>query len=216
MELKVSRATGGEQAINVSDQIFACDVNIPLVRQIAHSWIMRGHLKNRKQKSRAMVSGSGRKPWRQKGTGKARAGSLRSPLWRGGGVTFAAEPGGAVPKVNRKMHRQAVRCIWADIVRDNRLLIVDTIPVDQPKTRLMQEWLGTYDVNHALIVIADDDRLLHLATRNIPNIQLCPLHALNPLDLMHYEQIIVTTDALQKLEQSLSNTNKTKTTDHAV
>ena len=153
--------------VEVSDEVFACEMNQPLVHQVLVSYMAGSRQGSKSQKTRSDVTGGGKKPWRQKGTGRARAGTSRSPLWRSGGVTFGARPRNFSQKVNRKMYQSAMRCVLSELVRDDRLIVVDDVKIDSPKTKLFVSWLKTKATQSALVVVKEPSVNLHLASRNV-------------------------------------------------
>jgi len=157
----------------------------------------------RAQKNRAAVSGGGKKPWRQKGTGRARAGTIRSPIWRSGGVTFAAQPQDHSQKVNRKMYRAALRTIMSELARQERLVVVESLDLERPKTKLLLEQLGGYGVDNALIVSAEVNENLYLASRNLHKVDVRDVDGVDPVSLIAHDKVIVTVDAVKKLEEML-------------
>jgi large subunit ribosomal protein L4 len=157
----------------------------------------------RAQKNRADVSGGGKKPWRQKGTGRARAGTIRSPIWRSGGVTFAAQPQDHSQKVNRKMYRAALRSIMSELARQDRLMVVESLDVEQPKTRLLVQQLGEYGVDSALIISTEVGENLYLAARNLHKVDVRDVDGVDPVSLIAYDKVVVTVDAVKKFEEML-------------
>jgi 50S ribosomal protein L4, bacterial/organelle len=149
------------------------------------------------------VSGGGIKPWKQKGTGRARAGTIRSPIWRTGGVTFAAKPQDYSKKLNKKMYAAGMRCILSELARQERLLIVDEINIDQPKTKLVSEMLKNKGLSSVLFVLAAEDKNLHLASRNIHKIDVCTAYEIDPVSLLSYENVCMTKDAVALIEERL-------------
>jgi large subunit ribosomal protein L4 len=200
MELTI---TGSGKGISVSDAAFAKDFNESLVHQVVTAYMAAGRQGTKAQKTRSEVSGGGKKPWRQKGTGRARAGTTRSPIWRSGGVTFAAKPRDFEQKVNRKMYRAAMRSIFSELVRQERLVVVDDINVDTPKTKAFTAKLKDLGVNNALILSDSVEQNLHLASRNIPHVDVRDVAGLDPVSLVAYEKVVVTVPALKKIEEML-------------
>jgi large subunit ribosomal protein L4 len=200
MELSM---TGGSK-IEVSEAIFGRDFSEPLVHQVVVAYLAGARAGTKAQKNRAAVSGGGRKPWKQKGTGNARAGTIRSPLWRSGGVTFAAQPRDFSQKVNRKQYRAAMRAILSELVRQDRLMVVDSLAVAEPKTRLVQEQLQQLGVNQGLIVDADIDTNLYLGSRNIPNVHVLAADRLDPVSLVGAEKVVMTKAAVEKIQEWLA------------
>merc|ERR1712093_937040 len=189
--------------IDVSDAIFAYDYNEGLIHQAVTTYMNNSRSGNSAQKTRSEVSGGGKKPWRQKGTGRARAGTIRSPIWRSGGVTFASKPRGFEQKVNRKMYRAAMRSIFSELVRQERLVVVDDMNVDTPKTKAFTAKLSDLGVSNALILSDSVEQNLHLASRNIPHVDVRDVAGLDPVSLVASEKVVVTVPALKKIEEML-------------
>lgn len=205
MDLQITQQDGQAATVTASDRVFAAAFNEALVHQVVVAYMAGSRAGTRAQKSRAQVSGGGSKPWRQKGTGRARAGTIRSPIWRGGGVTFAAKPQDHSQKVNRKMYRGAMRSILSELLRQERLVIVDAIDVAEPRTKLMVEWLATRGLNTKALLVNDDlDMNLYLASRNIPHLEVLDVMGLNPVDLVAADKVVMTRAALEKVEEWLS------------
>ena len=204
MELSIT-APGNASAgtVQVSDATFARDFNEDLVHQAVVAYLAAGRQGSRKHKTRSEVSGGGRKPWKQKGSGRARAGSTRSPLWRSGGVTFAAVPQDHAQKLNRKMYRAAMRSILSELARQGRLVVVESIALAEPKTKLLIEQLAGYQLERALIVADEVDRNLYLASRNIPHVEVRDVAGVDPVSLVGCEKVLVTVAALRKFEEML-------------
>lgn len=202
MELTV---TGGN-ALQVSDQVFARDFNEGLVHQVVTAYMAGGRQGTKAQKNRAAVSGGGAKPWRQKGTGRARAGTIRSPIWRSGGVTFAAQPRDYSQKVNRKMVKAALSTILSELVRQERLIVVDSFSQSAPKTRELLAQLKTWSIENekVLIVLAGADANIELSARNLSKVAICDANQIDPVGLVAYEKIVMTVDALKKIEEKLA------------
>ena len=196
--------TGGSSKISVSDAVFDRPFSEPLVHQVVVSYLAGARAGTKAQKNRAAVAGGGRKPWRQKGTGNARAGTIRSPLWRGGGRTFAAAPRDHSVKVNRKMYRGAVAAILSELVRQERLLVVDDLKVAEPRTRLLAERLADLGVERGLIVDADLDANLFLASRNLPNVFVVTVDQLDPVSLVAADKVVLTTGAITRIQEWLA------------
>src|SRR6056297_1262953 len=201
MELTI---TGSGKGISVSDAAFAKDFNESLVHQVVTAYMAGARQGTRAQKNRAAVSGGGKKPWRQKGTGRARAGTIRSPIWRSGGVTFAAKPQDHSVKVNRKMYRAAICSIVSELARQGRLVVVESLGVEAPKTKLLVKQLGDYGVDNALIVASDVDENLYLAARNLHKVDVRDVSGVDPVSLLAYEKVLVTVDAVKKIEEMLA------------
>lgn len=204
MELSIT-APGNASAgtVQVSDATFAREFNEDLVHQAVTAFLAGARQGTRAQKTRSEVSGGGRKPWRQKGSGRARAGTIRSPIWRSGGVTFAARPQDHSQKLNRKMYRAAMRSILSELARQQRLVVVESLAVDQPKTKLLAQRLADFALNDVLIVSDEIDRNLYLAARNIPRVDVRDVAAVDPVSLIAFEKVVVTVPALRKFEEML-------------
>ncbi|MEX2500489.1 MAG: 50S ribosomal protein L4 [Wenzhouxiangellaceae bacterium] len=201
MELAI---TGGSSKITVNDAVFGRPFSEPLVHQVVVSYLAGARAGTKAQKNRAAVAGGGRKPWRQKGTGNARAGTIRSPLWRGGGKTFAATPRDHSVKVNRKMYRGAIASILSELVRQDRLMIVDEIKLAEPKTRLLAERLAELGIERGLIVDADLDGNLFLASRNLPHVFVVTVDQIDPVSLVGADKVIMTTGAITAIQEWLA------------
>jgi len=207
MELKLTTSTGkaSSKTVKVSDQNFACDFNEPLIHQVVTAYLSGARAGTHAQKNRAAVRGGGAKPWRQKGTGRARAGTSRSPLWRSGGVTFAARSRDYSQKVNKKMYRKAIRSILSELVRQERLLIVDDFKVDQPRTKLVTEKLTSLGAaDNALIVTSTPDDALFLSARNIPYVEVSDGADVDPVSLVRHDKVVMTVAAVKQIEERLS------------
>lgn len=204
MELSVaSSAEANAETIEVSDRTFARDFNEDLVHQVVSAYLSGGRQGTRAQKSRSEVRGGGKKPWRQKGTGRARAGTIRSPIWRSGGVTFAAKPQDHSQKVNRKMYRAALGSILSELARQERLVVVREFVLDQPKTKRLVSELGRFNLDDVLIVSESVDQNLYLASRNLHKVEVRDPDGVDPVSLIAYEKVLITVDALRKLEEKL-------------
>lgn len=195
-------ADGG--SVEVSDAAFGREFNEALVHQVVVAHLAGARQGSRAQKTRSDVRGGGRKPFRQKGTGRARAGTIRSPIWRSGGVTFAAKPQDHSTKVNRKMYRGALRCIASELIRQERLVAVESFNVDAPKTKALLAQLKTLDLTSVLIVTEELDQNLYLAARNVKGVDVCDVQALDPVNLISHDKVLVTVGALKKLEEALA------------
>ena len=203
--MKLALQAGG--SVELSEAAFGREFNEALVHQVVSAYQAAGRQGSRAHKSRSQRRGGGRKPWRQKGTGRARAGSIRSPIWRGGGVTFAAKPQDHSQKVNRKMYQGAVRCILSELIRQNRLIALDAFSIDAPKTRALLDKLASLDPKPEgkLLIVADGlDRNLELAARNLRRVAVRDVGAIDPLSLVSFDQVLVTVGALKKLEEALA------------
>jgi large subunit ribosomal protein L4 len=202
VKLKVLDHAGGE--MEITEGRLETPFNEPLVHQLVTAYFAAGRQGSKAQKSKAQVRGGGRKPWRQKGTGRARAGSIRSPLWRGGGRVFAAAPRDYSQKVNRSMYRGALRSIVGELIRKDCLVLVDELKLEAPKTRELAARLKDYQLADVLIVTETFDERLDLASRNLPWAELCPLTRLHPVDLLRYEKVLMTVPAWKQLEARLA------------
>lgn len=200
--MNLNIASGG--TVTVSEVAFAKEFNEPLVHQVVIAYMAGARQGSKAQKNRSEVSGGGKKPWRQKGTGRARAGTIRSPIWRSGGVTFAATPRDYSQKVNRKMYRGAMRCILSELVRQDRLVVVEGFDLESPKTKLMAARLKELNAEGALVVAGEVSENVYLASRNLPKVAVCDVQAIDPVSLIAHEKVVVTVDALKKLEELLA------------
>jgi large subunit ribosomal protein L4 len=195
-------ANGG--SVEISDVAFGKEFNEALVHQVVVAYLAGGRQGTRAQKTRSEVRGGGRKPHRQKGTGRARAGTIRSPIWRGGGHTFAAKPQDHSQKVNRKMFRGALRCIVSELIRQERLVVCEAFSVDAPKTKALIEKLKELDLKNVLIVCDAVDENLYLASRNLKDVDVLDVQGVDPVSLIRHDQVLITVDALKKLEEALA------------
>ncbi len=191
-------------AVELSETAFGREFNEALVHQVVTAYLAGARQGSRAHKSRADVSGGGKKPWRQKGTGRARAGSIRSPIWVGGGKTFAARPQDWSQKVNRKMYRGAMQCILAELVRQERLVLVDNLTVSAPKTKELIAKLAELNAPRALIVSHEVDENLYLAARNIPHVNVLGVREVDPVSLVSFDKVIMTVDAAKQFEETLA------------
>ena len=204
MELSIvapGNAAAGK--VEVSEVAFAREYNEDLVHQVVNAYLAAGRQGTKAQKNRAAVSGGGKKPWRQKGTGRARAGTIRSPIWVGGGRAFAAQPRDFSQKVNRKMYRAAMCSILSELARQDRLVIVESLTVAEPKTKLLTSALKELSLTEALIVTDEVDTNLFLAARNVPKVDVMDTAAVDPVRLVGFDKVIVTVAALKKFEEML-------------
>jgi large subunit ribosomal protein L4 len=204
MEIQVRQSDGALGSVSVSDANFASDFKQALVHQVVVAYRAAGRSGTKAQKSRADVRGGGAKPWRQKGTGRARAGTSRSPLWRGGGATFAARPRSFEQKVNRKMYRGALRSILSELLRQDRLLVVDAFRLEKPNTKLLLGRLHELGVIKALLVTEEPDTTLLLAARNVPGVRVLTAASVDPVSLVGADAVVVTTGAIKRLEEMLA------------
>ncbi len=201
MELALA---GGQGTVEVAERAFAVPYNEGLVHQVVTAYLAAARAGTRAQKTRAEVRGGGAKPWRQKGMGRARAGSSRSPLWRGGGVTFAARPASHAQKVNRKMYRGALRCICSELARQGRLLVLERFELEAPKTRELVARLRELELEDVLVVSEGEDRNLELAARNLHHVAVLPVDRVGPVELIAFERVLITVAALRRLEGRLA------------
>lgn len=202
--MNLNLAGAGAGTVEVSDATFGKEFNEALVHQVVTAYLAGARQGTRAQKNRSDVRGGGKKPWRQKGTGRARAGTIRSPIWRGGGVTFAARPQDHSQKVNRKMYRAAMRSILSELVRQERLVVVDEFAVEAPKTKQLVAKLEDLGLEKVLIVTEELDETLYLAARNIPNVDVVDAAAADPVSLVAFDKVLVTVSALRKFEEKLA------------
>jgi large subunit ribosomal protein L4 len=203
MELSISTPKGAKGTVEVSELTFGKEFNQDLVHQAVVSYQAAARQGSKAQKNRAAVSGGGAKPWAQKGSGRARAGTSRSPIWRSGGVTFAAQPRSYEQKINRKMYRAAMRCILSELARQDRLMVVESIELEAPKTKGLINYLAQFDVAEALIVTEDVNMNLYLASRNLHKVDVIDAQGVNPLSLVGFDRVMITVDALKKVEEAL-------------
>jgi len=206
MELKLTTATGkaSTKKIEVSDANFDCEYNEALIHQVVTAYLSGARAGTHAQKTRSQVRGGGAKPWRQKGTGRARAGTIRSPIWRSGGVTFASVPRDYSQKVNKKMYRKAMRSIISELLRKERLVIVDNFAVSEAKTKELLTKLSALGLENTLIVSADPDEKLYLAARNLHKIDVVDIASIDPVSLIKYEKVLMTSAAVKQIEEMLS------------
>ncbi len=201
MELQVN----GSSAITLDDALFTREFNENLVHQVVVAYKAAGRAGTRAQKTRAEVKGGGIKPWRQKGTGRARAGSSRSPIWRSGGVTFAAKPQNWEQKVNKKMYRAAISCIFSELIRQDRLIVVDSIEVKESKTKAALSMLKDLNAGESVLMISQAiDLTLYLATRNLPYIQVIDVAGIDPVSLIQFEKVVITKEAMASVAEWLA------------
>jgi len=200
MKLKMVNGAG---ELQVSEAAFGREFNEALVHQVLNAYRAAGRAGTKAQKTRAEVRGGGRKPWAQKGTGQARAGSSRSPIWVGGGRAFAAKPRSFEQKVNRKMYRGAIRAMLSELARSERLLVAEQLALEAPKTRLLAGQLKSWTLASVLIVVEALDEKLFLAARNLPHVEVIEAAALNPLSLMRHDKVLMTVGAVKMLEERL-------------
>ena len=206
MELPIHSFASGDASGNVSlsDAVFASAYNEALVHQVVTAYFAGARRGTKAGKSRSDVSGGGAKPFRQKGLGRARAGTIRSPIWRGGGVTFAAKPRDYSQKVNRKMYRSALRSILSELVRQDRLIVVDACDVAEPRTKQLVQQLGKLDLGDVLIVTEDVSENLFLAARNLHRVGLTDVTAIDPAMLIAHEKVVISKAALDRIQERLT------------
>ncbi len=202
--MKLAVQGKGSSSVEVSDAAFGADYNEALIHQVVTAHLAKMRAGTKRQKNRSDARGGGAKPWRQKGTGRARAGTIRSPIWVGGGRAFAARPRDFTQKVNRKMYRAAMRSMMSELARQERLVVVDDIGVDSPKTRDLVERLNGLGLDNVLIVVSEYSDALCLAARNLPWADVLDLREMNPVSLLKYDNVLTTVDALKQIEEQLS------------
>ena len=199
MKLKLQ----GSGTVDVAESAFGAEFNEALVHQVVTAFLAGARAGTKAQKNRSRVSGGGAKPWRQKGTGRARAGTIRSPIWVGGGRTFAAQPRDHSQKVNKKMYRAALRSVFSELVRQDRLIITDSITMEAPKTKELAGKLKKLGLDNVLIVNEAFDEKVFLSARNLPNVGICDAAAIDPVVLMRFEKVLITLPALKLIEERL-------------
>ena len=204
MKLKVVNAGAGSAELELADATFAREFNESLVHQVVTAYMAAGRAGTKKQKTKAEVRGGGRKPHAQKGTGSARAGSIRSPLWVGGGRAFAARPRDFTQKVNRKMYRGAIRAMLSELARTDRLVVTPTFELDAPKTKLLVSRLKELGLDKALILVEAFEEKLFLAARNLPHVEVVAVAQLDPVSLARHHKVVATIGALKMLEERLA------------
>jgi large subunit ribosomal protein L4 len=200
MKLKMQ----GTGSVDVAESAFGAEFNEALVHQVVTAYLAGSRAGTKAQKNRAAVRGGGAKPWRQKGTGRARAGTIRSPIWVGGGRAFAAQPRNYGQKVNKKMYRAALRSVMSELVRQDRLVIVEELALEAPKTKLLTTKLKELELDNVLILNEGFDEKLYLAARNLPNVGICDASSIDPVVLIRFEKVLVTLPALKMIEERLS------------
>lgn len=205
MDLTVRPVNGGiAGSIQVSADVFDAGYNEPLVHQVVTAYMAGSRAGTKAQKNRGAVSGGCSKPWRQKGTGRARAGTSRSPLWRGGGVTFPAHPRDFSQKINRKMYRGALRSIFSELLRQERLVIVDEFAIDRPRTKDLLSKLGELGLTDVLIISEAPNENLHLSARNLHHVDVRDVRHVDPVSLIGFEKVLITKGAVKRLEDHLA------------
>ncbi len=200
MKLKMQ----GSGTVEVADSAFGAKFNEPLVHQVVNAFLAGGRAGTKAQKNRSQVQGGGAKPWRQKGTGRARAGTIRSPIWVGGGRTFAAKPRDYSQKVNKKMYRAALRSVFSELVRQDRVVVTESITMDAPKTKELAGKLKKLGLDNVLIVNEAFDEKVFLSARNLQDVGICDATSIDPVVLMRFEKVLVTLPALKLIEERLS------------
>jgi len=200
MKLKMQ----GSGSVDVLDAAFGVDFNEALVHQVVTAYLAGGRAGTKAQKNRSEVRGGGAKPWAQKGTGRARAGTIRSPIWVGGGRTFAAKPRDHKQKVNKKMYRAALRSVMSELVRQDRLVIVKELELEAPKTKMLAGKLKELGLDNVLILNEAFDEKVYLAARNLPNVGICDAASIDPVVLIRFEKVLITLPALKLIEERLS------------
>ena len=200
MKLKMQ----GSGSVDVAEAAFGAEFNEAPVHQVVTAYLAGARAGTKAQKNRAAARGGGAKPWRQKGTGRARAGTIRSPIWVGGGRTFAAQPRKYDQKVNKKMYRAALRSVLSELVRQDRLVVVESLDLEAPKTKLLAARLKELDLNNVLILNEAFDERIFLAARNLPDVGICDASSIDPVVLIRFEKVLITLPALKLIEERLS------------
>ncbi len=200
MKLKMQ----GSGSVDVLDSAFGAEFNEPLVHQVVTAYLSGSRAGTKAQKNRAAARGGGAKPWAQKGTGRARAGTIRSPIWVGGGRTFAAKPRDYKQKVNKKMYRAALRSVFSELVRQDRLVVVKDLELEAPKTKMLAGKLKDLDLDNVLILNEAFEEKIFLAARNLPNVGICDAASIDPVVLIRFEKVLITLPALKLIEERLS------------
>jgi len=207
MKVQLKNSSSASE-MELSDEAFGRKYNEALVHQVVVAYMAAGRAGTKRQKSRAEVRGGGKKPWSQKGTGQARAGSIRSPLWVGGGRAFAARPRDYSQKVNRKMYRAAMQCMVSELVRQDRLIVVESLEIAAPKTKLLVSKLAEFGLTRALVLVEAYEEKLFLAAGNVPYVDVMAVTSLDPLSLIKHDKVVATVGALKLLEQRLGGANE--------
>jgi large subunit ribosomal protein L4 len=207
MKVQLKNSSSASE-MELSDEAFGRKYNEALVHQVVVAYMAAGRAGTKRQKSRAEVRGGGKKPWSQKGTGQARAGSIRSPLWVGGGRAFAARPRDYSQKVNRKMYRAAMQCMVSELVRQDRLIVVENLEIAAPKTKLLVSKLAEFGLTRALVLVEAYEEKLFLAAGNVPYVDVMAVTSLDPLSLIKHDKVVATVGALKLLEQRLGGANE--------
>jgi len=204
MDLSLAAPDGSSGTVEVSETAFGREFNEALVHQVVTAYMSGGRAGTRAQKTRSEVRGGGRKPWRQKGTGRARAGTIRSPIWRSGGQTFAAKPQDHSQKVNRQMYRGALQCIMSELIRQDRLVVTESFDVDTPKTKALLTKLQSLNLQNVLIVTESPDENLYLSARNMKHVEVLDIAGIDPVTLVSHDKVLITVSALKQLEEKLA------------
>ena len=207
MEIKVLNQNGaGDSKVSLPESIFGQDFNADLVHQLITTYVANGHQNTKAQKNRSAVRGGGRKPWKQKGTGRARAGTIRSPIWRGGGVTFAQKFKKNSPKkINKKMYRSAMRSIWSKLAEENKIIAIKEINIDEPaKSSQVKKILSDIGVSKALVVLNKKDEQLNKASKNLKECNVLTINSINPSMLINADKVVVTSETISSLTEVLS------------
>tara|TARA_B100001029_G_scaffold24510_1_gene17125 strand:+ start:4648 stop:5271 length:624 start_codon:yes stop_codon:yes gene_type:complete len=207
MEIKVLNQNGsGDSNVSLPDSVFGQEFNADLVHQLITTYIANGHQNTKGQKNRSAVSGGGKKPWKQKGTGRARAGTIRSPIWRGGGVTFARKFKKINPKkINKKMYRVAMRSIWSKLAEENKIIALDKINIDEPpKSSQVKKILSDIGVSRALVVLSKNNEQLNKASKNLKECDVLTINSMNPSVLINADKVVVTSETINSLTEVLS------------
>ena len=205
MELQIQSAGKAKGSVKVADAVYGQEFNESLVHQVVTAYLANARQASSSQKTRSQVSGGGRKPWKQKGTGRARVGSIRSPLWRTGGVIFAKQSDvNYQQKLNKKMYRAAMRCILSELVRQERLIVVEALEIKAAKTKLLVEWIKPFGCEGSLLLIDEAiNQEVYLAARNVPRLNVIDVKAIEPVSLVGFDHVILTKAAAQKIEEQL-------------
>lgn len=203
MELNIVTPAGTKGTLKVSEVAFGKEFNQDLVHQAVVAYMAGGRQGSRAQKTRSEVSGGGRKPFAQKGSGRARAGTIRSPLWRSGGTTFAAKPQDFSQKLNKKMYRAAMRCILSELARQDRLVVVEGFDIEAPKTKALVQKMAEYGLSEMLVVSEDVSENLYLASRNLHKVEVRDVQGIDPVSLIRFDKVVVTVAAMKKIEETL-------------
>ena len=204
MSMKLQLHGAGDKDLQVSENAFGREFNEGLVHQVVTAYLAAGRAGTKAQKTRSQARGGGAKPWRQKGTGRARHGTIRSPIWVGGGRAFAAAPRSFAQKVNRKMYRAAMRSLVSELVRQEHLTIIESLEIAEPRTKLIVAKLKELGAENALVVVEAFEEKLFLAARNLPHVEVLEVTALDPVSLLRYERVVMTVAAVRRLEEKLA------------